>query len=239
MNKFDSLLADLENEASTSLDDKMNPFVKKDNSKAIACPWLNWRKDYTDATPGKIQGVFIMQDWWCSSEPKEKDSPEKSLEYHVDYIRKNNFSSDPTIKNLWNAPSWKKAIWENKTWLVTNAVWGLRKGNISSGYLGDTIHKAAFPIWAKLISHFAGNNKDFKVVFAGGWAVFENAKFNDKNLNQYLKNWEKWAGKGTGKNDEVSKLGDTNVYGNAYFCCHPSVWNSNFNCLKGPPPNRV
>jgi len=57
------LLADLEKEASSLLDDKMNSFVKKDNSKVIACPWLNWRKDCPEATPGKIQGIFIMQDW--------------------------------------------------------------------------------------------------------------------------------------------------------------------------------
>jgi hypothetical protein len=76
-------------------------------------------------------------------------------------------------------------------------------------------------------------------VFAGGWAVFENAKFNDENLNKYLNNWKEWAGKGIGKNDEVSKLDFTDVNGNAYFCCHPSVWNIRFNCLDGPPPNRV
>jgi hypothetical protein len=76
-------------------------------------------------------------------------------------------------------------------------------------------------------------------VFAGGWAVFENAKFNDEDLKKYLENWKKWAGIGTGKNVEVPELDFNDVKGNAYFCCHPSVWNFRFNCLDGPPPNRV
>jgi len=219
MKDFNSLLSYLENEATkTWLKDKMSPFP----GGVITCPWLNWWKCQPDASADKIRGIFIMQDWWNCS---------KGLQEDVDYIGKQDFSykEDRTIHNLYKAKAWKEAIWNDKTWLVTNAVWGLRMQkngkNQQSGYLGDPIHKAAFPIWAKLISDIAGNNKDFKVVFAGGWAVFENAKFNDENLKKYLENWKKWAGKGTGKD----------VKGNAYFCCHPSVWNFRFNCLEGPP----
>jgi hypothetical protein len=229
------LLVDLEKKASGLLVGKMNPFKSNKPGGVIACPWLNWRKDYPDATPGKIQGIFIMQDWWNCS---------KGLQEDVDYIGKQDFSytEDRTIRNLYKAKAWKEAIWNDKTWLVTNAVWGLRMQkngkNQQSGYLGDPIHKAAFPIWSQIIKGFAKRD-DFKIVFAGGWAVFENAKLNDEELKKYLENWKKWAGIGTGKNVEVPELDFNDVKGNAYFCCHPSVWNFRFNCLDGPPPNRV
>jgi len=99
------LLVDLENEALRLLDGKMNPFVKIEQpGGVIACPWLNWRKNYPDATPGKIQGIFIMQDWYCSSNSTDslKKSQEESLEYNVNYIREACKVNDATIHNLYN-----------------------------------------------------------------------------------------------------------------------------------------
>jgi hypothetical protein len=227
----------LEKRASELLGEKMERFAKLDKSKIIACPWLNWRRP--DATRENIQGIFIMQDWWNCSDGLKAD---------VDYIGKHDFPyngkrKDRTNHNLFKADAWKKAIWCDKTWLVTNAVWGIRKSksgkNQQSGYLGDPIHKAAFPIWAELVRYFAFQKTDFKVVFAGGWAVFENAESNDEDLKKYLENWKEWAGKGTGENVEVPELNFNDVKGNVYFSCHPSVWNFRFNCLDGPPPNRV
>jgi hypothetical protein len=235
MKDFNSLLSDLENEATkTWLKDKMSPFP----GGVITCPWLNWWKCQPDASADKIRGIFIMQDWWNCS---------KGLQEDVDYIGKQDFSykEDRTIHNLYKAKAWKEAIWNDKTWLVTNAVWGLRmqingKNQPPVRDLSAIIHKAAFPIWSQIIKHFAKRH-DFKVMFAGAWSASRNERkvWEGKALSDFLESWKVWAGKGIGKNDEVSKLDFTDVNGNAYFCCHPSVWNIRFNCLDGPPPNRV
>jgi hypothetical protein len=228
---FDSLLSDLEKEATGKwLKDKMSPFP----DGVITCPWLNWRRP--DATRENIQGIFIMQDWWNCSDGLKAD---------VDYIGKHDFHyngkrKDRTNHNLFKADAWKKAIWDDKSWLVTNAVWGLRMGEISSRNLGAKIHKAAFPIWSQIIKHFAVRD-NFKVVFAGVWSASLNERkvWEGKALSDFLESWKVWAGKGIGKNAEVCKLDFKDVNGNAYFCCHPSVSNFKFNCLKGPPQNRV
>jgi hypothetical protein len=194
----------------------------------IACPWLNWRKDYPDATPGKIQGIFIMQDWWCSSGSKEKDSPEKSLEsksleYNVNYIREVSKVNDVTTNNLSNHEKWKPLIWDSKTWLVTNAVWGLRICENPTGPLPVNLHKTAFQVWSQLVAKFAIMD-DFKVMFAGAWSADPQERKCGQPLGSFLESWRNWAGKGIGKNIEVSNLDFNDVNGNAYFCSHPATW---------------
>lgn len=238
MKDYNSLLKYLEEEVAPNLlDEKMEPFPRQGKDSIFACPWLNWRR--SDASTDKIRGIFIMQDWWCSSSNPEP--LEKNVAYISEklFLKVNNPTlkvNDPTIGKLYNFDAWKKAIWDDKSWLVTNAVWGLRMGEISSGDLGAKIHKAAFPIWSQIIKHFADRD-DFKVVFAGAWSASRNERkvWEGKALSDFLESWKVWAGKGIGKNDEVSKLDFTDVNGNAYFCCHPSVRKIKFNCLEGPP----
>jgi hypothetical protein len=221
------LLVDLENEALRLLDGKMNPFVKSNKpGGVIACPWLNWRKDYPDATPGKIQGIFIMQDWYCSSNSTDslKKSQEESLEYNVNYIREACKVNDATIHNLYNLKKWKPLIWDNKkTWLVTNAVWGLRTCDNPTGPLPVNLHKTAFQVWSQLVAKFAIMD-DFKVMFAGAWSADPEERKCGQPLGSFLESWRKWAGKGIGKNVEVSKLCFKDVKGKAFFCSHPATW---------------
>ena len=213
----------------------MSPFP----GGVIACPWLNWRKDYLDATPGKVQGIFIMQDWWNCS---------KGLEDDVDYIEKHDFPyngewKDRTNHNLFKADAWKKAIWCDKTWLATNAVWGIRmqengKNQPPASDLGAIIHKAAFPIWSQIIKRFAKCH-DFKVVFAGAWSASPNERkvWEGKALSGFLEIWKVWAGNGIGGSSEVSGLDFQGVKGSAYFYLHPAKWNSGFKNFQRPPPD--
>jgi len=234
MKVFSGILRNLEEHVAPSLlADKMKPFSREGGGDLFACPWLNWWKQQNGKIDN-IQGILIMQDWYCTSDESE------SLETNVCYISEKRFlkQNDRTIFTLHNSGPWRNAIWDEKNWLVTNAVWGLRIGKNPAGCLSARIHKAAFPIWSQIIKHFA-NDDGFKVVFAGGW-VFEKDKLKDACLKTYLNILMAWAGRRldareTDLKTRISELNFESVKGKVYFCGHPSAWNANRNFLPGPP----
>jgi hypothetical protein len=65
---------------------------------------------------------------------------------------------------------------------------------------------------------------DFKVMFAGAWSADPEERKCGQPLGSFLESWRKWAGKGIGKNVEVSNLCFKDVKGKAFFCSHPATW---------------
>ncbi len=203
---FGELFERLEVEAEKILRNKMQPF----QPGGYKCPWLNWRKGQSDSKLEQIQGILIMQDWW-------NDESSISLGEAVKYLgepKDFKYEDDRTNYNLYDREVWRKAIWEDKNWLVTNAVWGLRKGNKTSGQLPTEVHEVAFTIWSKLVIALATSD-DFKVMFAGTWAASgaEQKIWNGLELKQFLKSWK------------ISGQAFEDIQGKAYFCYHPSQWN--------------
>src|SRR5581483_7161167 len=149
---FEHTLVNLEKMAKMQLRDKMQPFGGVAGQEALfTCPWLRWRLGFNQNV--EIEGMLIMQDWGNESE---------LLCGAIEFIKdaRTKTPNDPTLGNLLNAHQWRDAIWDKKSWLVTNAVWGTRTGNNSAkadktGWLGFPIHQAAFPIWSSLITAFA------------------------------------------------------------------------------------
>src|SRR5581483_4850708 len=181
-------LSDLEAKAAEILGNFMGGFDAGISDKIICCPWLNWRKNLLFER--KWDGILLMQDWGNESQ---------SLEDAIKNIANGN--GDSTIKSLCR-DSWKSVIWgSNPTWLVTNAVWGVRikrnqKNKVNKcGYLGDDIYAKAFQIWAAILADAAKRNKKLKVVFAGSWARFDNDSQNSMNLKGFLENWKNWCQK--------------------------------------------
>ena len=61
----------------------------------------------------------------------------------------------------------------------------------------DESSSAAFRIWLKLVHYLSGKEQEFKLVVAGGWAVFQN-EFEGKrdgslDLKEYLALWIDWT----------------------------------------------
>src|SRR5580692_10474464 len=100
--EFDNLLTRLEKEASICLKGKMQPFQQGE----FACPWLRWWRGETKEDTIKIDGIFIMQDWWADDK--------KPLCEQIDYIINNQqskYKGDRTIYRLYKSSTWKNAIW--------------------------------------------------------------------------------------------------------------------------------
>ena len=234
-------LSDLEGEAQKALEGMMEGFEAGEKGKIFCCPWLHWyaKKIDDNFLNREWKGVLIMQDWGTVDQSKK---PEK-LEEAVDYIANAKNATEPTIKNLY-ASEWRCPIWgDNPTWLVTNAVWGLRVITDKCGYLGDPIHARAFPTWANVLAQLSQANQknlNMKVVFAGSWARFGKASENSEDLREFLNNWKKWSIKTNASLKE--KLGfieeininKTEKTATAHFYSHPSVWKRQ-NCSDGPP----
>jgi hypothetical protein len=236
-------LSELESEARDVL--KMVGFDDEGTGK-ICCPWLHWyakKMGEKNLLDGRWEGILIMQDWGTVD---QSGKPEK-LEAAIDYIAKAKNANEPTIKNLY-ASEWRCVIWgDNPTWLVTNAVWGLRnKPNREDkidkcGYLGDSIHAKAFPIWASVLAQASTINPELRVVFAGSWARFDKESENSKKLKVFLTNWRNWRKRSVQQN-ESSEKSDLDLEfvekieesATAHFYSHPSIWQKQ-NCWDGPP----
>ncbi len=215
-------LLELEAKAEVLLCDKMEPF----RSGGIVCPWMRWRENL----PEQPTGILLLQDW---------GTQEEKIDDAVSYLRDEQFSwkKDRTLYRLFNNAAWRDAIWgDDKKWLVTNAVWGLRGPSNGQppemcGYLGARIHKSAFPIWANIIAHF-GSKCELKVVFAGSWAISDKSQRRVHDLKAFLEYWKEWAtsGRFAVKSEEVPSL--EGIMGQAHEYLHPSVWRAG-SC--GPP----
>ena len=218
----------------------------------ICCPWLHWyakKIGENNLLDRKWDGILIMQDWGTVGQPGKEacaQEPEK-LEAAIDYIAKAEKADEPTIKNLYTS-RWHDPIWgDNPTWLVTNAVWGLRnrpnpKDKIDKcGYLGDSTHAKAFPIWASVLAQASMKNLQLKVVFAGSWARFDKKSENSNKLKDFLTNWRKWRKRSVRQNESSDKsdldlefVEKIEESATAHFYSHPSIWQKQ-NCWDGPP----
>jgi hypothetical protein len=222
-------LAELEEKAKNALSSIMAGFDGE-----FCCPWLRWRKDLLFEE--NCDGVLLMQDWGNESQ---------SLEDAIKEIKQAASIKDKTLNNLFQS-KWQTPIWgEKPTWLVTNAVWGLRKPKDNHemadkcGYLGDAVHAQAFPIWSQILGSLVDKNQNLQVVFAGSWARFDEPAKNCKGLKIFLSHWKQWTEKRPERPkffdaiDEkfLNKIGDKAT---AHFYSHPSIWKKQ-NCWDGPP----
>ena len=162
---------------------------------------------------GKIRIVVILQDW--DSVPL--GSEPSSLKVAINELSGND--GDKTLKNLKASGFWKGFC--NHEVFITNAVWGLRPPNLSkSGYLGDKIHKPAYPMWREIICRI-----DPELVFVcGAWSRWEDMQpFNKMKLSDYLARWDRYV-----KRNDLRPC--ENLKDSTLICLpHPSVWQPNFN----------
>jgi len=195
----------------------------------LYCPWLEWVKiSVPNAEP---KGLLLMQDW--GNQPETLSSAVAS----IGQAATQRHHPDRTLGNLFRT-GWGDAI-NSGNWIVSNAIWGIRKeGSSKCGYLGDEVHKAAFPVWCKLITSLA--HHEFRVLVAGEWAVFAKEFDNTEGrmgLRDYLLMWLKWVQTGRhGINAAALKTTIERVPEGAivFSTRHPCLWNINTDWSKGP-----
>jgi len=228
-------LDELERAAASRYGHAMNRF----DGGEFACPWLRWQRHDIENWRER-EGVLIMQDWGNVGETLDEAIA------HLKCPCPGSGAREFTTCNLFENDAWRQAIWGPKpTWLVMNAVWGLRKpkpnGDKASktGYLGDALHKLAFPIWRKVLAQLsADRNRELHVVFAGSWARFDNPELNCSCLVGFLTNWSEWAVGAVGVTPQAENRLDeglVEIGGSAYYCPHPSVWRKVRDLSAGPP----
>lgn len=196
-------LQDLESEAQSSLGEKMVGF----NATIYACPWLRWYcANYSNKTP---EVVLVLQDWGVN-DGSGIDAAIEEVGLKI---------GDTTIKNIYAHDKLRKGL-SDGSWCVMNAVWGLRKnrpsGERKTGYLGDAIHRAAWPIWSEAVTHL----RPKKLITAGDWSFFPNYKWasipgKSKDIARYFKLWDAWA-----KYYRAS----FSKSGKYQYCAHPATW---------------
>ncbi len=226
-----TFIDELGKKADCLLKGKMESF----EGAGIRCPWLEWRKkrDQVSNTSPAIVGLLLMQDWG-----NQNETIESGIQLIDDASYNARACTDLTLRNLLDS-GWKKPI-VDQIWLVSNAVWGLRK-KPKCGYLGDSIHKAAFPIWMKLVHRLSSavKNGSFKLVVAGEWAVFYDEFKKCKGwleLSEYLKKWVKFTYKGGSKEEQHQLKLAEECQGRVYHVWHPATWRWTAKDLRTGPP---
>jgi hypothetical protein len=138
---------------------------------------------------------------------------------------------DKTLRNLVGPESkWHKLFGTNGKWVAMNAVWALRRSDLmKSRYLGDEIHKSAFPVWYQVLSHL----KPKRVVVAGGWATFSKFPSPDKQTlpaRDYFVLWRKFTS--TPQEDDSGSAWEEDAQ--VTSCLHPSTWTWRWSGSEGP-----
>lgn len=233
MNSLLPFLNDLEKEAEVKLCGKMDAF----DPGGIRCPWLEWRKrrEIKGGRFPPLHGLLLMQDWGNVGE--RLDDAVTTIQAAVDAPKPLENDGDDTLRNLLSESGWKSAI-KNGDWIVSNAVWGIRReGQKKSGPI-DNCHIAAFPIWLKLVECLSQNNDDFKLVVAGGWAIF-GSQFRDAEsikVQKYFERWIKWVCQKDPQQSrtDLDRLA-ANCRGVVFRMRHPGSWSWPDKLQKGPP----
>lgn len=225
-------LRTLIDELGKKADDRLQGKMRKFNGAGIRCPWLEWWKKGLNNS-SEITGLLLMQDWG-----NESESLEEAIEYITNALSKSNPEEieDVTLKNLFSCQRWKQSIASGE-WLVSNAIWGIRQdGQAKSGCLYD-IHRLAFPIWLELLHFLSKGSQKFRLVVAGGWAVFKDEfKSNGSlDLENYLDLWIKWTCKKSPQEQKKLKIMAQECQGTAYHVTHPATWKWETEWQKGPP----
>ena len=179
-----------------------------------------------------------MQDWGTEMQDINLDHAIKSI---VSWMETNDRIDDPTAQKLLDTKKkWKTEIMKGN-WVVSNAVWGVRKDQKKCGILSDRTHKHAFLIWLKLVMGLAhaSPGKGFQLVVAGSWARFDGEPPKYNTLKEYLKRWIKWMDESQDKDlgDLVTEELRTQVDhcdGQVHFVNHPCTWSPK-NLQDGPP----
>jgi hypothetical protein len=166
-------LSELESNAAKALTGKLENWPLG----GYACPWL---RRYHRRTNDRPEIVFVLQDWGISDgEP---------LDEAISLLDEGNEGKwDPTIKTIHTVLG---DVIESHQACIMNAVWGLRKSSKKTGYLGDTIHKAAFPVWANALLQL----KPKAVCLCGEWAKWAGLNFeHQESGSDAIERWIAWT----------------------------------------------
>ena len=123
-------------------------------NREFACPWL--RRYVSMKWEKSPRVVLVLQDWGLADDESLKEAMKLLGER----------TGDRTIKAIFGIPRLKQAIASGSV-CIMNAVWGLRRADKNkTGYLGDEVHRAAFPVWAAALKELSPT----KVWLGGEWA---------------------------------------------------------------------
>lgn len=186
--------------------------------------WLVERR--TRSTPPETpHTLFVLQDWGVYSSGMTQNSEVAEIRAAITNHATGGTIKDQSLRNLFSHID--MTAFANGSVAIINAIWGVRReGSKASGYLGDTIHKAAFPIWHDVLKALARGQMKH-VFFCGEWAKGNGMNWGDSpSLDNYLRqHWRNWSG--------VS-LPKPHLFGavNAQIIKHPASWSSNLRELR-------
>jgi hypothetical protein len=105
--------------------------------------------------------------------------------------------------------------------LVVNAVWGLRPlGSGRVGYLGDAVHKVAFPCWFAVVSALTAVYPSCSVFVAGDWGRWKDHHIGSTvRGSEYFAAWERFCQHGVQAQPIPSAV---------TFIPHPCTWGHRF-----------
>ena len=146
-------------------------------------PWLVWHLSRAKKlAPVGPPLVLVLQDWGENLSARAKsDLRERGL--------RGRLPGDPdrtlaVLEKVCGAKIYSGEV------IVFNAVWAFRNTG-KTGYLGDKIHKASFPVWIRMISALSPRH----VCLCGAWAKFPETKWNAQiDGDKLVKEWKHWVG---------------------------------------------
>lgn len=188
---------------------RMVPFPDLDDP--LRDPWLDWKLEHR---PDKIPDeVLVLQDW---GEERDATDAKADVAWLDRCLKRRCKCLDPTIRNLIETRG--PEIIDGR-FMVMNAVWALRPTGdrrCRCGYLGDQVHKAAFPVWSIVLEWLWESRPDFKLLMGGDWAKWSDQRFGrNTKLKYHFDRWSNWA---------VGKRFRLNLSGNVDLVPHPAVW---------------
>lgn len=178
-------------------------------NREFACPWL--RRYVSMKWEKSPRVVLVLQDWGLADDESLKEAMKLLGER----------TGDRTIKAIFGIPRLKQAIASGSV-CIMNAVWGLRRADKNkTGYLGDEVHRAAFPVWAAALKELSPT----KVWLGGEWAKWPDLDWGKAEGGQrQIERWRKWA-------ELPPSVGlQTKDFVKQAFCTipHPSAWTFSF-----------
>ena len=155
--------------------------------------WLDWRTSWPDSRAPVLEAVLVMQDW--GDEHDIEPNPADAVSWLHNAFNESESCSDLTVRNL---ITYCESPIRSGRLLVMNAVWGVRSTITKSdrcGYLGDYIHKLAFPVWSGFLAEIGRiQNNPLTLYLAGAWAKWDDQRFGCAvNASDYFHRWASWT----------------------------------------------
>jgi hypothetical protein len=166
MNKYSQLLEKARERAQAFIELRtVAHYLRAYECGSALDPLFKWS---VDRTP-EPRALIVLQDWYLEEADGEDSG---TVESNVEYTEQC-FLCDPgqkqgTFSGLFHT-GWSRAMIENESYLVFNAVWGLRRMSAFKGPCGilpNAIHTPALDLWLWLATEF----KPAHIYLCGCWA---------------------------------------------------------------------